>query len=67
MEEVFFLVEESIEGGYTANGLGVSIFTQAESIEELREMVKDAVICHFDDNNKRIIRLHIVREEIIAA
>lgn len=67
MEEVFFLVEESIEGGYTAKGLGVSIFTQAESIEELREMVKDAVICHFDDNNKRIIRLHIVREEIIAA
>ncbi|MEO6684047.1 MAG: 2-oxoisovalerate dehydrogenase E1 subunit beta [Ginsengibacter sp.] len=67
MEEVFFLVEESIEGGYTAKGLGVSIFTQADSIEELREMVKDAVICHFDDNNKRIIRLHIVREEIIAA
>ena len=67
MEEVFFLVEESIEGGYTAKGLGVSIFTQAESIEELREMVKDAVICHFDDKNKRIIQLYIVREEIIAA
>ena len=67
MEEVFFLVEESIEGGYTAKGLGISIFTQAESLEELREMVKDAVACHFDDDKKRIIRLHIVREEIIAA
>lgn len=67
MEEVFFLVEESDEGGYTAKGLGVSIFTQAESLEELREMVKDAVACHFDDGLKRIIRLHIVREEIITA
>ena len=59
MEEVFFLVEESIEGGYTAKGPGVSIFTQAESLEDLRGMVKDAVECHFDDNKKRIIRLHI--------
>ena len=67
MEEVFFLVEESLEGGYTAKALGVSIFTQAESLEELREMVKDAVECHFDDSKKRIIRLHIVREEIIPA
>ena len=62
----FFLVEESIEGGYTAKGLGVSIFTQAISIEEFRKMVKYAVECHFDDNFKRIIRLHIGREEIIA-
>lgn len=67
MDEVFFLVEESIDGGYTAKGPGVSIFTQAESLDELREMVKDAVGCHFDDDKKRITRLHIVREEIIAA
>jgi hypothetical protein len=67
MEEVFFLVEESIGGGYIAKGLGVSIFTQAESLEELRRMVKDAVECHFEDDKKRIIRLPIVREEIIAA
>ena len=67
MEEVIFLVEESPEGGYTAKGLGVSIYTEAESMEELRVAVKDAVSCHFDDEQKRIIRLHIVREEIIAA
>ena len=67
MEEVFFLVEESIGDGYTARALGISIFTQAESLEEITEMVKDAVECHFNDNNKKIIRLHIVREEIIAA
>jgi len=67
MEEVFFMVEESEEGGFIAKGLGVSIFTQAETLEELRRLVKDAVHCHFDDQKKRIIRLHIVREEVIAA
>ena len=67
MEEVIFMVEESDEGGFIAKGLGVSIYTEAETIEELRIAVKDAVRCHFDDNKKRIIRLHIVREEVIAA
>ena len=67
MEEIFFMVEESPEGGFIAKGLGVSIFTQADTIEALRELVKDAVHCHYDDDKKRIIRLHIVREEVIAA
>ncbi len=67
MEEIFFMVEESPEGGFTAKGLGVSIFTQADTLEALRELVKDAVHCHYDDNIRRIIRLHIVREEVIAA
>ena len=63
MEEVIFLVE----GGYAARGLGVSVFTQSETLEALRVLVKDAVHCHFDDAKKRIIRLHIVRDEVIAA
>lgn len=67
MEEIIFLVEESDEGGFTAKGLGVSIYTEAETLEELRKAVKDAVLCHFDDNKKRLIRLHIVKEEVIAA
>lgn len=67
MEEIIFVVEESPEGGFTARALGVSIFTEAESIEEMRLQVVDAVKCHFDDEKKRIIRLHIVREEVIAA
>ena len=67
MEEVIFIVEESSEGGFIAKGLGISIYTEAESMEELRVAVKDAVLCHFDDDKKRIIRLHIVREEVIAA
>ncbi len=68
MEEIFFLVEESSDGGFTAKGLGISIYTEAETIEGIRKAVKDAVHCHFDDNSKkRIIRLHIVKDEIIAA
>lgn len=67
MEEVFFLVEENEDGGYTAKGIGISIFTEADSLEEIRAAVKDAVNCHFDDGKKRIIRLHIVKEEVIAA
>ena len=67
MEEIIFMVEESPEGGYIAKGLGVSIYTQADTIETLKDAVRDAVHCHFDDDKKRIIRLHIVREEVIAA
>ncbi len=67
MQELIFLVEESAEGGFTAKGLGVSIYTEADTMEELRKAIVDAVHCHFDDENKRIIRLHIVKEEVIAA
>ena len=65
--EIIFLVEEAAEGGYTARALGESIFTEAETIEELREHVKDAVLCHFENDIKpALIRLHFVKEEIIA-
>lgn len=67
MSEIIFLVEESPEGGYTAKCLTDSIYTQAETMDSLRQMIKDAVHCHYDDEMKRIIRLHIVKEEVIAA
>ena len=67
MEEIIFMVEESPEGGYIAKGLGVSIYTQGDTIEMLKTALIDAVHCHYDDEKKRIIRLHIVREEVIAA
>ncbi len=67
MEEVIFVVEESPEGGFTARALGFSIFSEGDSMDELRKEVVDAVRCHFDDDKKRIIRLHIVKEEVIAA
>jgi hypothetical protein len=68
MTEIIFLVEEDIEGGYSAQALGESIFTQAEDLIELRAMVRDAVQCHFDEGIRpKLIRLHIVKEEVIAS
>lgn len=67
MSELIFLVQESSEGGFLAKGLGISIYTEAETLEELREAVKDAVRCYFDDQGQRLIRLHIVKEELFAA
>lgn len=67
MNELIFLVEEAPEGGFTARALGHSIFTEAESLEELRHQVRDAVRCHFDEGQApKIIRLHFVREEVMA-
>jgi predicted RNase H-like HicB family nuclease len=67
MNEVFFLVEEALEGGYTAKAIGESIFTEGETMEEVRVNIKEAVHCHYDDDNlPKIIRLHLVKEEILA-
>jgi len=65
MSEVIFMVKESDEGGYTASALGYSIFTEADSWDELRDQVKDAVLCHFDDDVSRIVRLHFVKDEVV--
>jgi len=65
--EVIFISEESLEGGYEARALGHSIFTQAESVQALRDAVRDAVVCHFEETDRpRVIRLHLVRDELIA-
>ncbi len=64
--EIIFLVNESPEGGYEAKAVTHSIYTEADTLEELRTMVKDAVECHFgDQDHPGIIRLHFVKEEII--
>jgi sulfur relay (sulfurtransferase) DsrF/TusC family protein len=66
MTELIFLVEEAPEGGFTAKALDVAIFTEAETTEQIKVMIKDAVLCHFeDDEMPKLIRLHYVREEII--
>ena len=68
MDELIFLVQEAPEGGFTARALGASIFTEADDLDGLREMVRDAVRCHFDEGKgPRVIRLHFVREEVFAA
>ena len=67
MNEIIFLVEDSPEGGYEAKALSASIFTEADTLDELRIMIKDAVECHFDpDVRPQVIRLHFVREEVLA-
>jgi hypothetical protein len=68
MNEIIFLVQESPEGGYEARALSESIFTEADTLPELREMVRDAVACHFEaDERPSVIRLHFVRDEVLAA
>ena len=65
--EIIFQVEESPEGGYDARALGHSIYTQAGTIDELKAMLQDAVRCHFEENDRpRVIRLHLVKDEVIA-
>lgn len=67
MPEVIFLIEDAPEGGYTARALGVSICTQAETMDELRSMVREAVACHFEAADAPpVIRLHYVRDELLT-
>ncbi|MBE3571669.1 MAG: 2-oxoisovalerate dehydrogenase [Moorella humiferrea] len=66
-QEILFLVEESPESGYEARALGYSIFTEGKSVEELKDSVRDAVRCHFEEKDlPRVIRLHFVKDEVIA-
>ena len=65
--EIIFLVEESPEGGWEAKALGHSIYSEADTLEELKEAVRDAVRCHFEEEDlPRMIRLHVVRDEILT-
>jgi len=58
--EIIFVVEESVEGGFEARALAHSIYTEADTLEDIRVMVKDAVQCHFDERDRpKLIRLHI--------
>jgi len=68
MTEIVFLVEEAPEGGYTARALGESIFTEAETWDELEQAVRDAIRCHFDreEDRPRLLRLHYVRDKVLA-
>ena len=64
--EIVFQVWESPEGGYEARAEGYSIFTEADDWEQLRFMLRDAVLCHFDDGEApQAIRIHMVQTEVI--
>ena len=68
MSEIVFIVEQAPGGGYIARALGESILTEADTEAALKLAVQDAVHCHFDEGHSpKVIRLHFVREELLAA
>jgi hypothetical protein len=66
--ELIFEVREAEEGGYVARALGQSIFTEAETWQELRDNVLEVTSLHFDDAAAmpKLIQLHFVKDELIA-
>ncbi|HHX87866.1 MAG TPA: 2-oxoisovalerate dehydrogenase [Firmicutes bacterium] len=68
MKEIIFLIEEALEGGFTARALGFSIFTDAETMDELKANIREAICCYFDEKGDfpKVIRLHFVKDEIMA-
>ena len=68
LEIIFEVTEDPVDGGFVASGLGYGITTEADTLEELRIMVRDAVACHFQGEQQKpmMIRLHFVRDEVFA-
>lgn len=67
MTEIIFIVETAPEGGFTARALGAAVFTEGDTERELAENVREAVACHFEGHERpKVIRLHYVREQLIA-
>ena len=68
MDEIIFVAEEAPEGGHAARALGVPIFTEADDLELLQTALRDAVLCHYEveADRPRVIRLHFVRDSLIA-
>jgi hypothetical protein len=65
--EIIFSVHESEKGIYEARALGYSIFTEADTIDELKRNVREAVQCHFEEGTALpVIRLHTVKDEVIS-
>ena len=67
-EIIFDVSDDEVDGGYSASAIGFGISTQGETIEALRNNVREAVDCYFDETMKRpsLIRLHFVRDEVLA-
>jgi predicted RNase H-like HicB family nuclease len=70
MNELVFEVTQEGDGGYCAECLTESIVTEGNTWDELRANVRDAVRgYYFDQPEKSVhsIRLHLVRDEVLAA
>lgn len=67
LSEIMFVVEEADDGSYRASAVGESIYTEADSLENLHSEIRDAVQCHFEDGKTpALIRLHHVWQELLA-
>jgi hypothetical protein len=67
MKEIVFEVAQEADGGFTAEALGESLFTEADSWEELRTNVREAVQAfYFDAEPPKSIRLRLVRDEVLG-
>ncbi len=67
MNEIIFVIEEDIDGGYTAKALNYGIFTEGDTFQELKANINDAVRCYFDESDlPKIVRMHYVRDEVFA-
>lgn len=61
MSEIILLVENAVEGGYTARAFGESIFTEGNDLDEVRKNIREAMDCHFEPAEKPgVTRLHFV-------
>ena len=67
MTEIIFVVQESPEGGLEAKALGHSIYTEGDTIDELKQNIREAIHCHFETDAPSIVRLHYIKEEVFAA
>jgi hypothetical protein len=67
VDELIFIVEEAPEGGYVARGLEVPIFCEADDLQHLHSELRDAVVCHFEDEDERprVVRLRFIRDELL--
>ena len=67
INEIIFIVTESLDGGFEAQAIGHSIYTQCDDYFELKDVLRDAVKCHFDDDKMPdIIRIHLVKDEVVS-
>ena len=68
-EIIFEVSEDELDGGYSASALGFGIHTQGDTLDDLRRNVREAVDCYFDEgmDRPRLIRLHLVRDELLVA
>ena len=63
-EIIFEVTEDEVDGARSASAIGYGIHTQGDSMDEIRENVREAVDCSFEETMERpgIVRLHVVRD-----